>query len=132
MPVICRSPGELGTVGGMIYWLDAQLPPQLASWLRQTFNVEAYALRDLHLRDAEDRQIFQEARQQGIVIISKDSDFVEMVLRLGTPPQLLWVTCGNVTNRRLQNLLTQVFPKAQQLLTAGEAVVELADLDVST
>jgi predicted nuclease of predicted toxin-antitoxin system len=51
---------------------------------------------------------------------------------LGTPPQLLWVTCGNVTNRRLQNLLTQVFPKAQQLLAAGEAVVELADLEAST
>jgi predicted nuclease of predicted toxin-antitoxin system len=112
----------------MIYWIDAQLPPQLAGWLSQIFNVEAYSVRDLNLRDAEDEQIFQQARHQGIVIISKDSDFVEMVLRLGTPPQLLWVTCGNVTNRRLQNLLTQVFPKAQELLTAGEAVVEIADL----
>lgn len=79
-------------------------------------------MRDLQ-RDAEDRPIFQEARQQDVVIISKDSDFVEMVLCLGTPPQLLWVTCGN-----LQNLLTQVFPKAQRLPAAGEAVVELADL----
>jgi predicted nuclease of predicted toxin-antitoxin system len=101
----------------------------LASWLNQTFKVEAYALRDLNLRDAEDEQIFQKARQQGIVIISKDSDFVEMVLRLGAPPQLLWVTCGNVTNRRLQSLLTQVFSRAQELLAAGETVVEIADLE---
>ena len=113
----------------MIYWIDAQLPPQLASWLSQTFNVEAYALRDQHLRDAEDEQIFQSARHQGIVIISKDSDFVEMVLRLGVPPQLLWVTCGNVTNRRLQNLLTQVFPQAQKLLASDEGVVEIAGLE---
>lgn len=112
----------------MIYWIDAQLPPQLADWIKWTFKVEAYSLRDLGLRDAEDEQIFQQAQQQGIVIISKDSDFVEMVLRLGMPPQLLWVTCGNVTNRRLQSLLTQVFPKAQALLEAGEAVVEIADL----
>ena len=42
----------------MIYWIDAQLPPHLAIWLKQTFNVEAYALRDLSLRDAEDEQIF--------------------------------------------------------------------------
>jgi predicted nuclease of predicted toxin-antitoxin system len=111
----------------MIYWIDAQLPPQLAIWLSQTFKVEAYSLRDLNLRDAEDEQIFQQARQQGIVIISKDSDFVDMVLRLGTPPQLLWITCGNVTNRRLQELLTQVFPKAEKLLATGEAVVEIAD-----
>ncbi|MEE7625525.1 DUF5615 family PIN-like protein [Methylobacter sp. Wu8] len=113
----------------MIFWIDAQLPPQLASWLSQTFKVEAYALRDLQLRDAEDERIFQKARQQGIVLISKDSDFVEMVLRLGTPPQLLWVTCGNVTNRRLQNLLTQVFPRALELLVSGEAIVEIADLE---
>jgi len=113
----------------VIFWIDAQLPPQLASWLSQTFKVEAYALRDLQLRDAEDERIFQKARQQGIVLIRKDSDFVEMVLRLGTPPQLLWVTCGNVTNRRLQNLLTQVFPRALELLVSGEAIVEIADLE---
>jgi predicted nuclease of predicted toxin-antitoxin system len=47
--------------------------------------VEAYALRDLQLRDAEDVTIFQAAQREGIVIISKDSDFVDMVLRLGTP-----------------------------------------------
>ena len=91
--------------------------------------MDAYALRDLNLRDAEDDQIFQQARQQGIVIISKDSDFVEMVLRFGMPPQLLWVTCGNVTNRRLQDLLTKVFPRAQALLASGEAIVELTDID---
>jgi hypothetical protein len=80
----------LGEGVSYIYWVDAQLPPQLANWVGQTFQVEAYALRDLHLRDAEDGEIFQQARQKGIVIISKDSDFVEMILRLGTPPQLLW------------------------------------------
>ena len=89
MPVIRRQTCEFGTAGGVIYWIDAQLPPQLASWLSGTFNVEAYALRDLQLRDAEDATIFQAAQQEGIVIISKDSDFVDMVLRLGTPPQLL-------------------------------------------
>jgi predicted nuclease of predicted toxin-antitoxin system len=52
-----------------------------------------------------------------------------MVLRLGVPSLLLWVTCGNVTNRRLQNLLTQVFPQAQKLLASGEAAIEIADLE---
>ncbi len=102
-------------------------PPQLANWLSDTFKVEAYALRDLNLRDAEDADIFEKARQDGIVIISKDSDFVEMILRLGKPPQLLWITCGNVTNRRLQDLLSKVFVKAQKLLISGEEVVEITD-----
>jgi predicted nuclease of predicted toxin-antitoxin system len=111
----------------VIFWVDAQLPPQLASWLTKTFSVEAYALKDLALRDAEDLAIFQAARQTQTVIISKDSDFVEMVLRMGTPPQLLWVTCGNVTNQRLQELFIKLFPKAQELLAKGEAVVEMTD-----
>lgn len=113
----------------MIFWVAAQLPPLLASWLSETFNVEAYALRDLQLRDAEDLTIFNAAREANAVIISKDSDFVELVLRMGTPPQLLWLTCGNVTNRRLQELFTQLFPRAQELLLKGEAVVEIADFN---
>jgi len=112
----------------VIYWLDAQSPPQLAEWLRETFSVEALALRDLGLRDAKDEEIFQKARQPKIVIISKDSDFVELVLRFGSPPQLLWVTCGNVTDKRLQNLFPKVFPRAQELLASGEAIVELGDI----
>jgi predicted nuclease of predicted toxin-antitoxin system len=44
-------------------------------------------LRDLNLRDEEDAEIFEKARHDGIVIISKDSDFVEMILRLGKRPQ---------------------------------------------
>lgn len=63
MSAVCRQACKFGTVGGVIYWIDAQLPPQLASWLSQTFKVQAYALRDLQLRDAEDEQIFQAARQ---------------------------------------------------------------------
>jgi predicted nuclease of predicted toxin-antitoxin system len=112
----------------VIYWIDAQLPPLLATWLNETFDVEAYALRDLQLRDAEDLEIFQAARKANVVIISKDTDFVELVLRMGTPPQLLWLTCGNVTNVRLQALFIQLFPRAQDLLSKGEAVVEIANI----
>jgi predicted nuclease of predicted toxin-antitoxin system len=42
----------------------------------------------LGLRDAEDIEIFNAARNPGTV--SKDSDFVELVSRLGTPPQILY------------------------------------------
>ena len=111
----------------MIFWVDAQLPPNLADWLRWTFKVEAYALRELGLRDADDLEIFKRAQQEGIVLISKDSDFVELLLRQQPPPQLLWVTCGNTTNQRLQELFNEVFPQALQLLVAGHVVVELED-----
>ncbi len=111
----------------MIIWIDAQLPPSLALWLSQTFGVTTHAVRDLGLRDATDKQIFDAARCTGAVLISKDSDFVDLVQRLGTPPQLLWVTCGNMTNRRLQELFQRIFPQACAMLRAGAPVIEIAD-----
>lgn len=116
----------------MIFWIDAQLPPSFAPWLTETFNVQAQSLKFLGLRDAEDETIFEAARQQQVVIVSKDSDFVELVLRFNTPPQILWVTCGNLTNRRLREVFTKLFPQALQILEAGEAVVEIGDVFTHT
>ena len=96
----------------MTIWIDAQLPPTLANWLTNTFEVQAIALRDLRLRDAIDSEIFEAARTSNVVIMTKDSDFIDLVCRLGIPPQIIWLTCGNVTNRNLRQLLMATFPDA--------------------
>ena len=112
----------------MIFWIDAQLPPQLAQWLSSDFGVEAFSVRDLGLRDAQDLEIFKIAQTKSkVTIITKDSDFVELVMRFGIPPQILWVTCGNVTNRHLKKLFAQTFPQAVELLEKGEHIVEITD-----
>jgi predicted nuclease of predicted toxin-antitoxin system len=111
----------------MIIWIDAQLPPALATWLTATFDVNARSLRDLGLRDAKDIEIFEAAQQPGMVIMTKDSDFVDLVCRLGAPPQILWLTCGNVTNRHLKQLLMTTFLPAIAELQKGELVVEIGD-----
>ncbi|HWL93631.1 MAG TPA: DUF5615 family PIN-like protein [Phycisphaerae bacterium] len=66
-----------------------------------------------------------EAREPGHVIMTKDDDFVDIVTRLGAPPQILWVTCGNVTNRALHQLLLNAFLSVRAHLESGEPVVEL-------
>ncbi len=109
----------------MKFWVDAQLPPALAAWLSERYGVEAVSLRDLGMRDATDGEIFDAARQAGVVIMSKDSDFVDLVSRHGMPPQLLWVTCGNVTNERLQAVFGKTFPDALESLASGQAIVEV-------
>ena len=111
----------------MKIWIDAQLPPALASWLSVTFGLETAALRDLSLRDAQDIEIFEAARSQNTVIMTKDSDFIDLVCRLGTPPQILWLTCGNVTNRNLQRLLSATLPDALEKLRQGEMIVEISN-----
>ena len=50
----------------MKLWIDAQLPPGLAKWIAENFaSIEATAVRDLGLREAEDQVIFFSARKAG-------------------------------------------------------------------
>lgn len=110
----------------MKIWVDAQLPPAIANWISQNFNVEAVAVRELNLREATDQEIFTAARNASAVVITKDRDFIELVNLRGTPPQVIWLTCGNTTNARLREILIQALPLAIRLLESGEVVVEIS------
>lgn len=109
----------------MIIWVDAHLSPAIVTWITQTFGITALALRDVGLRDAEDTEIFEAAKAQGVILITKDSDFVDLVERLGTPPQIIWLTCGNTSNARLREILSTNLPEALEILSSGEALVEI-------
>ena len=49
-------------------WLDAQLSPRVAGWIRETLGHDAKALRDIGLRDDEDEEIFQRAKQEKVIL----------------------------------------------------------------
>lgn len=106
-------------------WIDAQMSPGIAVWIRNNFSIEARAIRDVGLRDAEDREIFLEARENSAIVMTKDSDFIELQSELGAPPKIIWITCGNTSNARLKEILTETLPQAIELLNAGETLVEV-------
>ncbi|MGZ8243050.1 DUF5615 family PIN-like protein [Methylomagnum sp.] len=112
----------------MIIWIDAQVSPIIAPWLSENFDIEAKAVRELGLRDASDMQIFEAAKRAGAAVFTKDSDFLEIQDRLGSPPQIIWVTCGNTSNARLKEILSIAMPQAIELLRRGEPVVEIGDI----
>src|SRR3990167_567737 len=109
----------------MIIWLDAQLSPALAPWIMSKFNVETRALREIGLRDATDSEIFKAARRVNATIMTKDSDFVLLHHHNGAPPQIIWLTCGNTSNKFLQTLLITALPQALALLETGEGLIEI-------
>jgi predicted nuclease of predicted toxin-antitoxin system len=111
----------------LIIWIDAQLSPDLASWISANFRVEAHPVRDLGLHRAKDREIYQAAREVGAVVMTKDSDFLELLERFGPPPQVLWITCGNTSNERLRQVLQSALSPALKLLERGESLVEISD-----
>jgi len=109
----------------MIIWIDAHLSPAIATWITMTFDITAIALRDLGLRDAEDPENFEKAKAQDVILMTKDSDFVDLVDRLGSPPQIIWLTCGNTSNAELRRILSLTLLNALAQLQAGEKLVEI-------
>ena len=57
--------------------------------------------------------------------MTKDEDFVRLVERNSPPPQVIWVTAGNMSNAHFKSLLLKTFPDAMSLIASGEAVVEI-------
>lgn len=111
----------------MIIWVDAQLPPAIAPWMREQFGLQVLAVRDIGLRDAKDEEIFFAARKASAIVMSKDSDFLGLLDRHGPPPQVIWVTCGNTSNVRLREIFSTSMKQILTLLQAGESLVEIGD-----
>ncbi|MDO8755301.1 MAG: DUF5615 family PIN-like protein [Anaerolineales bacterium] len=110
----------------MKLWVDAQLSPELATWITKKFaEIEAIPVRELGLRDAEDPVIFFSARTANATVMTKDSDFVELQERYGAPPKIIWVTCGNTSNIKLKSILLVNLQEAVKLLESDEILVEI-------
>src|SRR5882672_11030191 len=58
MPAVRQRPTRSPDSRGVKIWVVAQLSPAIAEWLTEMQGVDASALRDLGLRDAEDSRIF--------------------------------------------------------------------------
>lgn len=111
----------------MKIWLDAQLSPHLALWITEWLEIEAYSLEYLRLDQAEDEEVFDAARGVDAILMTKDEDFVGLHKRLGAPPKLIWITCGNTSNAYLRNVLSKTLKDALNILAAGETLVEISD-----
>ncbi len=77
--------------------------------------------------NAKDIDIVLAARKENAVIMSKDRDFVDLLARLGAPPQIVWVTCGNTSNDYLKSVLLKVMPEVIGQLSEGALLLETTD-----
>ena len=102
-------------------WIDAQLPPSLARWLVQAHGVDAHHVLEIGFIGADDAVIFEAARSgKAAVVVTKDEDFVQLLEHRGPPPQIVWVTCGNVRNETLREIVDAAWPRVAELIAAGE------------
>jgi predicted nuclease of predicted toxin-antitoxin system len=82
-------------------------------------------VRELGLARAADRAIFDAARARATLLITKDRDFAELVTRLGPPPAILLLSCGNTSTSYLRTMLGDQLGEALALVRGGAPLVEI-------
>jgi predicted nuclease of predicted toxin-antitoxin system len=106
----------------MNFLVDAQLPPALCRWLEARGHATAHVV-EAGLGSASDAEIAARAEAEGVILISKDEDF--LLLRMPDRFALLWLRCGNSTNRALTAWLEARWERIEALLRSGERLVEV-------
>lgn len=70
---------------------DHNLAPRLVTRLVDLYPGSAH-VDALGLGTASDRDVWEFARSQGFIIVTKDADFSELNVLLGTPPKVIWIS----------------------------------------
>jgi predicted nuclease of predicted toxin-antitoxin system len=83
---------------------DQNLSPRLPRLLSDIYADTAH-VREIGLRDASDIVIWEHAKENGFAIVSKDSDFQQRSLLLGSPPKFIWLRVGNCPVKTVEDLL---------------------------
>jgi predicted nuclease of predicted toxin-antitoxin system len=106
------------------FLIDAQLPPMLATHLTAA-GFKAEHVDRIGLGVAHDARIWAYAVEHRAVLISKDGDFAALARRSTKGPQVIWIRCGNVTNRALWSALQGALNEIVEALNSGDRVIEL-------
>ncbi len=96
------------------FLVDAQLPKRLSDFLNRSGFMSLHTL-DLPDKNATtDRTIKHKAFVEGLVLITKDDDFLRSFMIEGKPSRMILVKTGNISN----NVLLELFQKGLGVLTA--------------
>lgn len=87
---------------------DHNLSPKLIQRLADLYP-HAKHVSLLGLNTATDRTVWEYARNDDFIIVTKDVDFSELLLLYGFPPKIIWIRRGNCSTHTIEALLRDHF-----------------------
>lgn len=66
-------------------------------------------VRDVGLKAADDPAVWEYAKENELIIVSKDVDMHDRSFIFGYPPKVVWVRLGNCSTIDVENLLRREF-----------------------
>ena len=102
----------------MKFLVDNQLPDALARFLVWKGR-EAVHVLDVGLATADGQQVWAHATANGMVVVSKDEDFLHLSQRGKPPGQFLWVRLRNCRNAVLVAAFDKALPGHHHRIECG-------------
>ena len=104
---------------------DQNLSQKLVIELADLFPDSSH-VRHVGLRDAGDFEVWDFARHNDFIIVTKDSDFIDLSLVYGTPPEVIWIRKGNCNTMAVARAVRENFDTIEQAIHARTGgVIEL-------
>ncbi len=100
--------------------LDAHLSPFITHWIEDNFEIECVSFHHLNWQTTEDEEAFLKAKEMNAIVLTKDEDFIGLLKKHKAPPKIIWLTCGNTSNKRLKEILSSKLNEALELLPVNE------------
>lgn len=99
---------------------DENLSHRLVGKLADVYP-DSVHVRDIGLRGAKDRRIWNYAAEEGLLLTSKDTDFYQRSLVFGAPPKVVWLRIGNAPTLAIAELLRHRHPVIRSFYHDSEA-----------
>lgn len=84
--------------------LDENLSPRLSERLQSVYPGTTH-VEFMGQRGCTDTYLWEHAKENGYVIVSKDNDFRQRSFLYGGPPKVIWLNVGNCPTDKIFSLL---------------------------
>jgi|SRR5690606_1907453 len=68
--------------------------------------IDSTSVKKESLINANDKSIWEFAKQNHYTIVTQDSDFNDFNILFGFPPKIIWIRTGNISTKLLAELLS--------------------------
>lgn len=99
--------------------LDENLSPRLVSRLAAAYPGSQH-VRQVGLQASSDQAIWEYAKAESYVIVTKDDDFSRLSFLRGAPPKVIWLLVGNAGTEPVATLLDFSQPTVAAFLADPE------------
>ena len=86
------------------YLIDVNLPSRFSIWANEEYE------HMIHINDElKDSEIWAYAKENNLTIVTKDTDFSDMIILSNPPPRVIHIKLGNMKMKEFHQLLSRIW-----------------------